>query len=402
MRGDVDPGEAEEGEERPAPGEGREARPGGGEDGGAEEREEERPRRHRERVLEQLAHDHRPDPRRLERERLRGVARGRLEEEPGLPRREQELGSGCEREHAPPRGAREQEREEGGGGEQEPLLLRQRRGAEEERRGRGGARAGAVEAAGGRERPGGDEERERDVGVGGEELARERRCRREREQERPDDEPRRALAGEGVDGGDPRDAEEQELEVDEARVEAAHRPRGHGLERGDEERVVGMRRQRHPAREQARVGPAEERQRPRLHPPDRPGVVVVERLRRERDPGPCEERGEQRERDRVERPRAQPRAEAEGERQRDGGGDRERGPAEGDVDEGEVRGEDADRREPEQVGAAGRRAQGPCDAGADRELEPVREQQAGRHGRSTRKTTPAARSDRAGRLGSRA
>ena len=68
---------------------------------------------------------------------------------------------------------------------------------------------------------GGDEERERDVGVRGQQLPAHRGRGDERDEERPEQPRLHPVAQQAVQRGDPGDREEQELQVDEPRVEGS-------------------------------------------------------------------------------------------------------------------------------------------------------------------------------------
>jgi hypothetical protein len=181
-----------------------------------------------------------------------------------------------------------------------------------------------------------------------------------------------------------------------------HRARCDRLERGQQQWIVEMSRFRRLVRQQCRVGPAELHQRLSLHSPDRPAVVVVQRLRSEGRPGTDEQRGERGNSHPARRcTDAGSQPHTTGKRDREHSEDCERGPAGRHVDERKVGRDDPDDGEAEQVRGAERRPQERRHTDTDDELERVRQQQAhGHRGLPRTKTTSADALEEAGRFGS--
>ena len=130
-----------------------------------------------------------------------------------------------------------------------------------------------------------------------------------------------------------RDQEEQELHVQEPRVERAHRSKVDRLEGGQQQGIVEVREPVGRAGEDDRVGPAEGVERMTLERPDRPCVVAIQRRDPEGAPVIDDQRDQSGEPDRVDPVRPAPAwtfgaVQAPGaERERQSGHDNETDPA---------------------------------------------------------------------------
>jgi hypothetical protein len=96
------------------------------------------------------------------------------------------------------------------------------------------------------------------------------------EERKPENDRGDTVAQEGKEREQCRDQKEQELHVQEPRVECTHRSKVDRLEGGEEQGVVKVREAVRRAGEHDRVGPAEGVERVTLERPDRPCVVAIQ------------------------------------------------------------------------------------------------------------------------------